>query len=149
MLDEYDAFSNDHMNLHCPAAWDETAAASLLMVFWSCVKAGLRHGIEKVFITGVAPLYLAGINSGFNVSMNVSFLEKFSGVCGLTQADIRAALEVVCKDKEMAEEQAQIKVEKCLAELTKYAKGFQFCNYREVEPMFNTNTCLGYLEVSH
>ena len=80
--------------------------------------------------------------------MNVSFDKEFSGFCSLTQADIKAALEVMCRNKGMPEPEAREMVEKCLAELIKYANGFHFCDYEGVDPVFNTNTCLGYLEVS-
>ena len=156
IVDEYDTFTKEYTNLSWPPAawngttpaWNGTKAASLVQAFWSTLMAGAQYGIEKIFITGVFPLCLADNTSGFNISMNVSFQERFAGFCGLTQADIRALLEVIFRNKGMAEREAREKVEKCLAELIKYANGFHFCRNRRVEPVFNTNTCLGYLEVS-
>ena len=83
-----------------------------------------------------------------STSMKVSFQETFAGFCGLTQADTRAALKVIFRNEGMPEPEARQKVERCLAELIKYANGFHFCDYEAVDPVFNTSTCLGYLEVS-
>lgn len=151
MADEYDAFSNEYMDPRRPTAWDGKWAASIIRGFWATVKAGILppYGIQKIFITGVSPLCLADNTSGFNISTNISFDAEFAGFCGLTRADIRAALEAIYNAKGIAEGEAQGQVEKCLTELMKYANGFHFCDYQEVEPVFNTDTCLGYLRVSH
>lgn len=98
MADEYDAFSNEHMDPHgsIPVAWTRSNAASLIKDFWATVKRlmGLRYGIRKCFITGISPLSLVDNTSGFNIAVNVSFEKEVAGLCGLTRADIAAALPV-------------------------------------------------------
>lgn len=150
MVDEYDAFSNEYMDPHRPEAWNGTPTESLIKGFWAAVKAAkkLKHGIKKIFITGVSPLSLVDNTSGFNISRNMSFKKELAGFCGLTRADITAALDKICQDEGMTEGEIRGEVAKHLTELTKYANGYHFCDYGQVEPVFNTNTCLGYLEVS-
>lgn len=145
MADEYDAFSNEYMDplSPIPMAWTRSKAASLIKDFWATVKSlmELRYGIRKCFITGISPLSLVDNTSGFNIAVNMSFEKEVAGLCGLTRADIAAALQVICD--------SETKIAEHLTELTKYANGYHFCQNDKVEPMFNTDTGLEYLQVSH
>ncbi|KAL0640096.1 hypothetical protein Q9L58_000924 [Maublancomyces gigas] len=144
MADEYDAFLNEYMDPHnpIPVAWTRSDAASLIRDFWATVKRlmGLRYGIRKCFITGISPLSLVDNTSGFNIAVNLSFEKEVAGLCGLTRADIAAALQVICDSETKAAEH--------LTQLTKYADGYHFCQNNKVEPVFNTDTSLEYLQHS-
>src|SRR5688500_16143776 len=83
---------------------------------------------------------MADISSGFNISVNISFEEEVAGLCDLNQADIEDALGRICH--------SEADVKEHLAELTRYANGYRFCQHRKVEPVFNTNTSLEYLQAS-
>ncbi|RPB00804.1 hypothetical protein L873DRAFT_743052 [Choiromyces venosus 120613-1] len=142
LADEYDAFSNQYMDPHYLQAWERSDAWLLVKDFWATVKSMvcLPYGIRRCFITGISPLSLADITSGFNISVNMSFKEGVAGLCGLSRADIEETLERICESK--------TDVEGHLARLTKYANGYHFCNYRKSEPVFNTDTSLEYLQAS-
>ena len=62
-----------------------------------------------------------------------------AGLCGLTHLDIQAALEILCPESEAYKEH--------LSSMTKYFNGFHFCIQRKVEPVYNTDSCLSYLQV--
>ena len=128
------------MNPHNTRLWTGTEAASLLKGFWATVKSKLqlRYGIKKVFMTGVTPLCLADMTSGFNVAMNMSFRPRYSTLCGFTQSDVLEALRLVCQDEKKAHD--------CLEELTYYANGYHFSR-KPVESVFNPQTVLAYLQV--
>jgi len=130
------------MNPHDLGSWSHTAAAHLLKGFWSTVKAGKEdyYGIDRVYLTGVTPLLLSDLTSGFNEQANISFSPQFSTICGLTQSEVLGALKVICNDEK--------EVQKHLSELKFYANGYHFCNQRIVEPVFNTQSALSYLQVS-
>jgi hypothetical protein len=97
-------------------------------------------GIQKAFITGIAPLSLTGIGSGFNVATYLSSDEDVAGLCGLTRVDIEAALkEIYGSDLEA--------YRKHLSDMTTYLNGYHFCNEKTVETVYNTETCLAYLQV--
>jgi hypothetical protein len=130
------------MNPHDPMSWSNTEHSRVLKAFWSNVKAGnkSRYGIQKVYITGVTPLLLSDLVSGANNQENISFDPRISTICGLTRSDVLGALRVVCNNEE--------EVQKHLRELAHHAKGYHFCEGRSVEPVFNTQTALSYLQVS-
>jgi hypothetical protein len=142
LADEYDAYANEYMDPHEPRAWSDTEPFSILKAFWSSIKAGIKstYGIEKVYITGVIPLLLGDLISGANDQENITFSPRISTICGLTQSDVLEALRIICSDGE--------EVQKHFKKLQYYANGYHFCDERRVDPVFNTQTALSYLQVS-
>ena len=130
------------MDPHDPKSWSNSKPSLVLKAFWSTIKAGVasEYGIKKVYITGVTPLLLSDLISGANDQENISFSPQMSTICGLTRSDVLEALKVVCNNEE--------EVQKHFEELRHYTNGYQFCQQRRVEPVFNTQTALSYLEVS-
>jgi hypothetical protein len=110
--------------------------------FWTEVAMSLlNESIRRVFITSVFPLSLSGDVSGFNcVTRDLSFDHDVAGLCGLTSSDIQAALKKVCSVDSEAYHQH-------LSAMTEYFNGYHFCNYRQVDTLYNTEKCLGYLQV--
>ncbi|MEA1053924.1 AAA family ATPase, partial [Lamprobacter modestohalophilus] len=50
------------------------------------------QGIDRVFITGVSPVVLADISSGYNVSKDLSLDARFVDLCGFSEGEIAAVL---------------------------------------------------------
>jgi hypothetical protein len=81
---------------------------------------------------------MTGAASGFNVARNLSSEKNVVGLCGLTRADIEAALEkVYCSDTNA--------YKKHLQEMITCLNGYHFCNTKRLETIYNTDTCLAYL----
>jgi Predicted AAA-ATPase len=141
LADEYDAYANGYMDPHDPRSWSNTDHFNLLKSFWSNAKAGKSaYGIKKVYITGVTPLLLSDLISGANDQENISFSSEIPTICGLTQSDVLEALRIMCDNEE--------EVQKHFEELKRHANGYHFCDERKVDPVFNTQTALSYLQVS-
>jgi hypothetical protein len=139
LVDEYDAFTNNYLeppNIVEPhkTTWDGTAVGETFRSFWSMVKMLYTEGIQKVFITGISPLSLSGVSSAFNIARNLSFHRDLAGLCGLTFSDLEATLKEIGKD------------DKHLSEMTKCFNGYHFCRKKRVETVYNTETCLAYLQ---
>ena len=142
LADEYGSYANEYMDPHDPRSWSDTNAFMVLKAFWSNVKAGKSaYGIKKVYATGVTPLLLSDLISGGNDQENISFSSQISTICGLTQSDVLEALRTVCSYNEE-------EVQKHFKELKRHANGYHFCDERKVDPVFNTQTALSYLQVS-
>jgi hypothetical protein len=129
------------MDPHDPRLWFDSDAFRFLKAFWCNVKAGQKsyYGIGNVYITGVTPLLLSDFISGANNHENISFRPRIPTMCGLTRSDLLGALSIICNNKEAVQEH--------LRELEHYANGYHFCQERRVEPVFNTQTALSYLQV--
>ncbi|KAF9176761.1 hypothetical protein BGZ50_009714 [Haplosporangium sp. Z 11] len=143
LADEYDAFSNEFLSPDDARPWDHlrTRTNSLLKGFWATVKSTLGpRSIAKCFITGVSPLSMADHTSGFNVATYVSWRQGLSGLCGLTEEDVLAALNQpgICKSKDEISKHFDI--------MKINYNGYNFTELGEVPHVFNTNTCLEYLE---
>jgi hypothetical protein len=157
LVDEYDAFTNNYLeapNTTKPhkTTWDGTAVERTFSSFWNMVKLLCTQKIRKVFITGISPLSLSGLGSAFNVVRNLSFHQKLAGLCGLTSSDLEAALKEIGEDDKHDkhdkndEDDKPDKPNKYLSEMTKYFNGYHFCAIKRVETVYNTETCLAYLQ---
>ena len=92
---------------------------------------------SRIFITGISPLSLVDIGSGFNVAINLSFSEKMCGLCGLADTDIEATLRKVCSSAFQCH----------LRRMKEFYNGYHFCDHKTVPTMYNTETCLSYFQV--
>ncbi|KAF9299259.1 hypothetical protein BGZ74_008996, partial [Mortierella antarctica] len=143
MADEYDSYSNEYLVPIDSVKWKVPQGPdpdSLLKGFWASVKSGLGRGISKCYITGVSPQSLVDNTSGFNVAQYVSWEPELAGFCGLTEADVVAALalEKVCGTTAEAEKHLKI--------MRDHFNGFNFVPGGQGLLTYNTNTCLEYLQ---
>ena len=93
-IDEYDHFTN-HI-LSDAARLDEykgeTHGTGYLRTFFDTIKAGTDSSIERVFITGVSPVTLDDLTSGFNIGTNYSLDYGFNQMVGFTEDEVREML---------------------------------------------------------
>ena len=94
-IDEYDHFTNkilaepDCLNDYR----SETHGTGYLRSFFDAVKAGTKTAIKRVFVTGVSPVTMDDLTSGFNIGTNYSLSPEFNELVGFTEADVRAMLD--------------------------------------------------------
>ncbi|KIX05369.1 uncharacterized protein Z518_06241 [Rhinocladiella mackenziei CBS 650.93] len=144
LVDEYDAFPNNYIKPPKTARetgvdWDDTQVGRTFKSFWSMMKRLCARGdIRRIFITGISPLSLSSLGSAFNVTKNVSFNKNLAGLCGLTYSDLEDALKGIYEDPEV--------YNGFLSEMTKFFNGYHFCKDKTVETVYNTETCLAYLQ---
>ena len=93
-IDEYDHFTN-HI-LSDAARLDEykgeTHGTGYLRTFFDTIKSGTYSSIERVFITGVSPVTLDDLTSGFNIGTNYSLANGFNEMVGFTEEEVREML---------------------------------------------------------
>jgi len=103
IIDEYDHFANDIIakgtqmskNQYQESIW----ANSITKDFYETLKNGAKSVIDKIFITGITPIMLDDLTSGFNISNNLSVDVRYNEVLGLTREDVEWVMEQVCLDK--------------------------------------------------
>ena len=93
-IDEYDHFTNailsDIESLH--RYTDETHGEGYLRAFFNKIKAGTYSSIKRCFITGVSPVTMDDLTSGFNIGTNYSLTPKFNAMMGFTEDEVREML---------------------------------------------------------
>ena len=93
-IDEYDHFTNailsDSESLK--RYTDETHGQGYLRAFFNKVKAGTYSSIERCFITGVSPVTMDDLTSGFNIGTNYSLTSEFNEMMGFTEEEVREML---------------------------------------------------------
>lgn len=93
-IDEYDHFTNailsdaESLNRYT----DETHGEGYLRAFFNKVKAGTDSSIKRCFITGVSPVTMDDLTSGFNIGTNYSLTPEFNAMMGFTEEEVREML---------------------------------------------------------
>lgn len=93
-IDEYDHFTNailsDVDSLHRDI--NETHGEGYLRAFFNKVKTGTDSSIKRCFITGVSPVTMDDLTSGFNIGTNYSLTSEFNEMMGFTEGEVRKML---------------------------------------------------------
>ncbi|EOS16669.1 AAA family ATPase [Phocaeicola sartorii] len=94
-IDEYDHFTNKILSE--PSCLDdyrsETHGTGYLRSFFDTVKAGTYSAIKRCFVTGVSPVTMDDLTSGFNIGTNYTLNPQFNEMTGFTEKDVRDMLE--------------------------------------------------------
>ena len=94
-IDEYDHFTNKILSE--PACLEdyksETHGTGYLRSFFDTVKAGTDSTIKRCFVTGVSPVTMDDLTSGFNIGTNYSLSPEFNEMTGFNEEEVRAMLD--------------------------------------------------------
>lgn len=110
MIDEYDNLANEVLMGGDPqgqARYEKLVKGEgMLKTIFKVVKNGLEgRGLDRLFITGVSPLVLSDMTSGFNVADNISLLPEFNDLCGFWEAEVSQVLNQVSRHCQLSSEQ--------------------------------------------
>ena len=93
-IDEYDHLTNHILSdaARLNEYKGETHGTGYLRTFFDTIKSGTYSSIERVFITGVSPVTLDDLTSGFNIGTNYSLSNGFNEMVGFTEEEVREML---------------------------------------------------------
>ena len=95
----------------------------ILKTLFKAVKsASSGLGLDRVFITGVSPIVLSDMTSGYNVAENITLHPDFSTLCGFREAEVKAALDRLAQECGLGPEQAA----ETLDLMRTYYNGYRF-----------------------
>jgi hypothetical protein len=92
IIDEYDHFANDLIAMGSQQGDDVyrrmVRANGLVRDFYELLKTGTKKAIDRIFITGISPVMLDDLTSGFNIANNLTTLVQYNEMLGFTQAEV-------------------------------------------------------------
>ncbi len=86
IIDEYDNFTNTVLNeLGEEVYWKMTHAEG----FYRDIFKKFKGNFERIFMTGVSPVTLDDVTSGYNIGWHISTKESFNQMLGFSTEDVR------------------------------------------------------------
>jgi len=95
LIDEYDHFANRLLADGDQALYESIVRGTgFVRSFYAALKAGTGTGaLGRMFVTGVSPIMLDDLSSGFNIITHLSQLDRFNAMAGFTRADVERAVQ--------------------------------------------------------
>ncbi|MCP4149675.1 MAG: AAA family ATPase, partial [bacterium] len=94
LIDEYDNFANTILTGAGNSAYQTlTHDEGFFRSFFNVLKGGTDGPFSRLFLTGVSPVTLDDVTSGYNIGKNISLLPGFNTLLGFTNADVEGMLD--------------------------------------------------------
>ena len=149
IIDEYDNFTNElvvsgrdiEYNAVCGHdAKGDATRESFFKAFFKSFKAGLADGtVGRTYFTGVLPITLDDLSSGYNVGTIVNLNPELLGLVGFTQAQVERYVDDIYAEYGFdRSNRADV-----LADLKAFYDGYRFLP--GAEPLYNSTICNWYL----
>ena len=93
-IDEYDHYTNKILAepQHMTTYRQQTHGEGYLGLFFDAVKSATDSALRRVFVTGVSPVTMDDLTSGFNIGTNYSLEPEFNAMMGFTEHEVRDML---------------------------------------------------------
>ncbi|GHT54108.1 hypothetical protein AGMMS49982_18260 [Bacteroidia bacterium] len=96
IIDEYDHFANDLIAMGSQLGknvyHNMVHANGLVRDFYEALKIGTKTAIDRIFITGISPVMLDDLTSGFNIAVNLTLEPQYNEMMGFTQQEVDALM---------------------------------------------------------
>ena len=146
LIDEYDNFTNTLLATYGTERYRRTThGEGFIREFFNTIKAattGPNAAIDRLFITGVSPVTMDDVTSGFNIGTNISLLPQFNGIVGFTTEEVR---EMTAYYREAGVLPSDVSVDGLLEEMKPWYDNYCFSSRKADEHMFNSDMALYYL----
>ena len=119
LIDEYDHFANELLSFDLVRFKSSVSSNGFVRKFYESLKTATGEGIiDRIFITGVSPITLDSLTSGFNIADNISLNPIFHNMMGFTHQEV----EVILHKSDIPVE----KIPKMMSDLTEWYDGYLF-----------------------
>ncbi|MDR3000283.1 MAG: ATP-binding protein [Fibromonadaceae bacterium] len=100
IIDEYDHFANNLIAMG-KSYKNEVKAGGIVRAFYENLKAGTKSVVKRIFITGINPMMLNDLTSGFNMASDYSLLAKYNEMFGFTREEVEWLMQETGVDKNL------------------------------------------------
>ncbi len=136
IIDEYDHFANELLGFEPEEFKNLVSKNGKIRKWYEVLKQGTETVIDRIFITGVAPITLDSLTSGFNIGKDITQDVDFNEMMGFTQEELIKLLD----EQEISKEEQ----EKIIPIMKENYDGYKF-TLRGKEKIYNSNMCLYFL----
>ena len=136
IIDEYDHFANELLGFNTEQFRNLVSKNGKVRKWYEILKKGTETVVDRIFITGVAPITLDSLTSGFNIGTDITQDEEFNEMIGFTEEELKEIL----KNKEISLKEQ----EKIIPIMKENYDGYKFC-LKAKNQIYNSNMCLYFL----
>ncbi|MBK8452605.1 MAG: AAA family ATPase [Thiofilum sp.] len=144
LIDEYDNFANEVLISAVQGEQryrDLLSGEGIVKTLFKIIKGSASEGkIARVFITGVSPIVLADMTSGYNVAVNIALHEELNSLCGITEVELIELLTEVVDGC-----QSNGSVSYLLDTMRQFYNGYRFCHDLKEPTVYNPTLCFYFL----
>lgn len=146
MIDEYDNFTNTILSTGEQNNYrGSTHGDGFIRSFFNVVKAATSNAdaaVDRLFITGVSPVTMDDVTSGFNIGTNISMNPLFNGIIGFSTEEVREMLTYYKNGNALP---ADVTVEGLIEMMRPWYDNYCFSEDSLDEHMFNSDMALYFL----
>jgi hypothetical protein len=140
IIDEYDHFANEIMAFNFDHFSEFVSRNGFVRKFYEAIKEATGRGIvNRFFATGVTPITLDSLTSGFNIAANLTTHFYFHEMMGFTKSEVDTLL------KETAPQLSKEAHQKVLEDLKKWYNGYLFARKAKTK-LYNPDMVLYFLK---
>ncbi len=141
LIDEYDNFANTILSTVGQQAYqDLTHGAGFFRYFFNLLKGAAGEGrLTRLFITGVSPVTMDDVTSGFNIGTNISLQREFNALLGFREEEVRHILSYYRQVGWLSLDE-----EACLATMSAWYNGYRFA-VDAPESVYNSDMVFHFL----
>ena len=136
IIDEYDHFANELLGFNTNQFKNLVSKNGKVRKWYEILKEGTESVIDRIFITGVAPITLDSLTSGFNISSDKTQNARFNEMIGFTEEQLKN----IMSDQGIKEKEQ----EEILPIMKENYDGYKF-SINGKEKIYNSNMCLYFL----
>ena len=136
IIDEYDHFANELLGFSPENFRSLVSKNGRVRKWYEVLKEGTETVVDRIFITGVAPITLDSLTSGFNIGTDITQDIDFNDMMGFTRDELVGIL----NNQEIPIEEQ----EKILPIMKENYDGYKF-SLNAKNQIYNSNMCLYFL----
>ncbi|MDX1908339.1 MAG: AAA family ATPase [Bacteroidia bacterium] len=138
LIDEYDHFANELLSFDIHRFKSDVSRSGFVRKFYETLKTASGEGIvDRIFITGVSPITLDSLTSGFNISDNITVNPIFHDMMGFLDTEVEDML----RQTQIPEDNIPL----LMYDLQQWYNGYRF-NHRASKGLFNPDMVLYFLK---
>ena len=133
IIDEYDHFANELLGFNTKQFKTLVSKNGKVRKWYEILKEGTETVVDRIFITGVAPITLDSLTSGFNIGKDITQDKEFNEMMGFTKEEL---IKIMADEEITKEEQEML-----LPIMKENYDGYRF-SIDGIEKIYNSNMCL-------